>query len=226
MKPIPTKSATGFTLIELLVVTAIIAVLAGILLPALAKAKEKAKITQCLSNLHQMGLAMNLYCGDYSDCFPYSANGWPKVALLDSWSLLQPYLSTNRGILICAADAYRGGPYNIAYAPNWGVTSSLITVPSSYLYYFGFYNTDPPGSQPAVRRVIEVTYPSEKLVIECNASSREGLDLFGHGPGVFPALFVDGHSANLHLSQWLRDPKIASPNAGWEWASLGWADFQ
>ncbi len=94
---------TGFTLIELLVVIAIIAILAAILFPVFAKAREKARQASCNSNLKQIGTAAQMYAQDYDERFPYAYHyhypGGPDG--LRFWPFqLQPYMA-NWQIVIC-----------------------------------------------------------------------------------------------------------------------------
>src|SRR5438045_3359063 len=81
MKETSMRKRNAFTLIELLVVIAIIAILAGLLLPALARAKAKAKRIQCVNQLHQQGIGFRMWANDHGDKFPW------VVAIADGGSL-------------------------------------------------------------------------------------------------------------------------------------------
>src|SRR5436309_13336304 len=92
---LPPKGApmrrNAFTLIELLVVIAIIAILAAILFPVFAQAREKARAISCLSNLKQLGTSCMMYVQDYDETFPMAVwdnwwNAWPTT--------VQPYVKS------------------------------------------------------------------------------------------------------------------------------------
>jgi prepilin-type N-terminal cleavage/methylation domain-containing protein/prepilin-type processing-associated H-X9-DG protein len=99
----------GFTLIELLVVIAIIAILAAILFPVFAKAREKARQSSCLSNLKQIGLAFMQYAQDYDETLP---TDWITLPGGTAWTnryswraMIFPYIK-NTQIFSCPSDSY------------------------------------------------------------------------------------------------------------------------
>ncbi len=128
------RKAAGFTLIELLVVIAIIAILAAILFPVFARARENARKASCQSNLKQLAIGVSMYLQDYDQCFPVwfreeypNSPAHPTVAV-------SPYLK-NTQILVCPSQTPNGmdgtykdfpiaGPVNMGYGFSYYIFGS------------------------------------------------------------------------------------------------------
>jgi len=116
----------GFTLIELLVVIAIIAILAAILFPVFAKAREKARQGSCLSNMKQMGLACMQYAQDYDEKYPatyrWANNNTWRFLWVD---LVQPYVN-NYQLFVCPSGSFT--VYD--YRPNLVTANNVLIYPN------------------------------------------------------------------------------------------------
>jgi prepilin-type N-terminal cleavage/methylation domain-containing protein/prepilin-type processing-associated H-X9-DG protein len=216
----------GFTLIELLVVIAIIAILAAILFPVFARAREKARQASCLSNAKQIGLAHIMYAEDYDErqCFgvtEYFEEGTRKFSYF--WSqpdlpgTLHPY-SMNESLWLC--------PSKPDLWPGYGRS------------YYRLTNHSWDTSSRAERASLAWwKYPAETMVYACNRAEGYGqhrvlYEFIAYGPhnhpadgsywtdgeGAYPAtgkvgivhnngsnvIFMDGHAKWLPISQFMR----------------------
>jgi prepilin-type N-terminal cleavage/methylation domain-containing protein/prepilin-type processing-associated H-X9-DG protein len=130
----------GFTLIELLVVIAIIAILAAILFPVFAQARDKARQAACMNNLKQMGTAWLMYSQDYDEMvIPWSATGNSDSFAFRWNALIQPYIKNNQ----------------VQKCPS---NESLI----SYTYSANVGGAFP---SPALRSVASIEYPAQTPII-------------------------------------------------------------
>ena len=208
---------SGFTLIELLVVVAIIAILAAMLLPALSKAREKARQAKCISNLKQLGMAVLMYTNDNEGWLPWLNVG---ANVTDFWpTKLFPYLGINPGTYVywypyngffgvskqirqifwCPSGmkerAYASGsplPESDRYGPNYGYNENV-----------GFFNSTwgyPTYPNKGPKKIDRVRKPSGAFLISEKNCRNDTYCKIGYQVDFSPRhsdgcniLFVDAH---------------------------------
>jgi prepilin-type N-terminal cleavage/methylation domain-containing protein/prepilin-type processing-associated H-X9-DG protein len=221
----------GFTLIELLVVIAIIAILAAILFPVFARAREKARQTSCLSNLKQLALASVMYRTDYDgtmmpwmhyipgyDMFGVMQNSGDMLSTYNYWPLwLMPYVKNNQ-IFFCPS-GYRdtsgslSGNYTWNYDGTQGRDETFFDHPSETYVFLDGYSPFVISSDD--------TLPRLKRYLGYDRTDRRGVDRHN---GNFNAAFFDGHAKSLPKTAAIRNAGNAAVNNYIPPWMIGWED--
>jgi prepilin-type N-terminal cleavage/methylation domain-containing protein/prepilin-type processing-associated H-X9-DG protein len=215
------RSNRGFTLIELLVVIAIIAILAAILFPVFAKAREKAKQTKCISNLKQCSMALSMYAQDYDGVVPCAA----ALEHTYSWGT---YLF-NTGYIkskdICVCPSYPPYHYTTTYC-MYGINYMYFTYPkygirvkdisTNYTsYYINLYKIDRPAQMVLLADTINKSTTAipkpQNYLIGFTYDWIEGRIHLRHN-GLASIAFADGHVAACDATK-IKDSVLAGSPA-------------
>jgi prepilin-type N-terminal cleavage/methylation domain-containing protein/prepilin-type processing-associated H-X9-DG protein len=221
----------GFTLIELLVVIAIIAILAAILFPVFARAREKARQASCESNLKQLGLAFMMYSQDYDECTCSWRIALPGAAACPGgngvlWfhQLFQPYIK-NWQVCICPSTGYTGGA-NCAgtrmYGPNTYGTSYGYNCAA---FGCGECQTMPPhaGNAPyATCRMAMIASPAQ-LAVMFDGPGGAGRPYLQNDPNALVGVgggcntdYIEPHNGGVNIT-------YADGHVKWDKSSHFWA---
>ncbi|MBR4748501.1 MAG: DUF1559 domain-containing protein [Abditibacteriota bacterium] len=235
----------GFTLIELLVVIAIIAILAAILFPVFAQAREKARQTQCISNAKQLGTALQLYLADWDNMIPASnyveaagagidprawygpwANPWPGSALHREYiqnrsyrGIMMPYVK-NGALFVCPSDGQADKNADCNAVKRYLDYRPRYSIPYNN-WYLG-------NSEISINTV---KYPADYVMLN-EVAPWHNMDYVTEGGQAdlwapqdkVTCVFADGHATVMPISKIMAKDNSLSPSGGQpKWAFVyGW----
>lgn len=228
------KHTRFFTLIELLVVIAIIAILASMLLPALSKAREKARAISCVSKLKQIGLAYVMYAQDNEDVIPPNAMVIGGVGYQAWWQLLPDFIGISKAeatekFFTCPSepdshwtDSVVKTTFSLGGVSNLKVNVSYA--PTRFLSFFVYHNIPATYPNNKYRKLLFYRQPSSTIAMTDNKkdemetwknhhsfTATDHLQCYRHGMRS-NILLLDGHVQTV-----VRSASVSGSGTSWIW---------